>query len=525
MATASLTEDRRASTLYETEEWISLEDWLTVLAGFFCVVFVLYLHFAGSSLAMPAFRWTTERAFTATVEASRAPLAALAKDAEVSGEARLARAVAVVAAASATRDRAAIGAAAKGLQEAAGHTEDRQLAKRAGKLATPLVQGAGAVVGRVFSLENLRRAVVVGGGVLVVAAVCVALIGGSVARFLLGFPIVYALAWVAQIVAGNMTVHYWGLEYVVFALVIGLVVSNVVGTPAWLLEAVRTEFYIRTGLVILGAGLLFLEIVAAGAVGIVQAVLVVTATWFVCLWLARRLRVEDGFAAMLCTAVSVCGVSAAIAAYGAVRGDRRKLSYVTSLVLVVAVPMMILEPWAAKLLGFPDLVAGAWLGGTLDTSASVVAAGALISESALKVGTIVKFSQNVLIGVIAFLLALWWVMRSGAGTGERPSVALVWQRFPKFVLGFLVASATFSFLLDADTVRETKSTLAGLRTVWFALAFTCIGLETRFTDLIRMDGGRPAVAFIGAQAFNILWALLMAFLLFGGVLFAAPRLG
>jgi uncharacterized membrane protein YadS len=187
--------------------------------------------------------------------------------------------------------------------------------------------------------------------------------------------------------------------------------------------------------------------------------------------------------------------------------------------------MMILEPWAAKLLGFPDLVAGAWLGGTLDTSASVVAAGALISESALKVGTIVKFSQNVLIGVIAFLLALWWVMRSGAGTGERPSVALVWQRFPKFVLGFLVASATFSFLLDADTVRETKSTLAGLRTVWFALAFTCIGLETRFTDLIRMDGGRPAVAFIGAQAFNILWALLMAFLLFGGVLFAAPRLG
>ncbi len=118
--------------------------------------------------------------------------------------------------------------------------------------------------------------------------------------------------------------------------------------PAWLAPAVRTEFYIKTGLVILGSSLLFQEILQAGALGMVQAVLVVAAVWAFAYWLARRLRVDEEFAAMLSTAVSICGVSAAIAACGAIQGDRRKLSYITTLVLLCAVPMMVLMPWAAK---------------------------------------------------------------------------------------------------------------------------------------------------------------------------------
>jgi uncharacterized membrane protein YadS len=90
------------------------------------------------------------------------------------------------------------------------------------------------------------------------------------------------------------------------------------------------------------------------------------------------------------------------------------------------------------------------------------------------------------------------------------------------VLGFIVASAVFSFLLHIDTVNATKSALGELRTWWFALAFVSIGLETRFTDLVKMEGGRPAVAFIAAQAFNVVWTLLLAYLLFGGILFAVP---
>src|SRR5206468_5907471 len=190
------------------------------------------------------------------------------------------------------------------------------------------------------------------------------------------------------------------------------------------------------GLVILGAGILFFEIVQAGALGIVQALLVVVVIWYICFWLSRKFRVDDEFAVMLSTAVSICGVSAAIATCGAIQGDKKKLSYVTSLVLICAVPMMIVMPWIVKSFQMPDIVAGAWLGGTLDTSASVVAAGALISDVAMKTGVIVKFSQNALIGVAAFILVVWWAYKAKAQTsGERPSAAIIWERFPKFVLG------------------------------------------------------------------------------------------
>jgi uncharacterized membrane protein YadS len=525
MAEVGVAEDRRASILYDTEDWVGVEDWLTVLSGFFTVVFVLYLFYVGTRVEMPTFRWTTDAEFGATVAANRSVIETLGRDAGGRGEAGLAAAATALRAAVEQGGRAGIGAAAVKLGAAAKASRDPGLAKRGADIARRLGGDAQALAGRVFSAENLGRSLGLGAAYLIVCALGVALIGGSVGRFVAGFPVVYGLAWLAQIIAGNATLHYWGLEYVVFALGIGLFVSNVLGVPRWLMEAVKTEYYIRTGLVILGAGLLFSEILQAGYLGIIQAVLVVSVVWYLCFRLAQRLGVDDGFAVMLSTAVAICGVSAAIAAYGAIRGDRKKLSYVTSLVLMVAVPMMVVQPWIAKLLGMPDLVAGAWLGGTLDTSASVVAAGALISEAAMKVGTIVKFSQNVLIGVVAFMLAFWWVLREGAQSGERPSASLIWNRFPKFVVGFLVTSFVFSFLLEPEAVSATKGLLGGLRTVWFALAFTCIGLETRFADLVAMEGGRPALAFVGAQAVNVLWALLLSYLLFGGLLFRAPAIG
>ena len=347
-------------------------------------------------------------------------------------------------------------------------------------------------------------------------------LGGSAARYAAGFPIVFALAWFAQVLAGNATASYWGIEYVIFALVLGLIISNVVGVPGWLAEAVRTEYYIKTGLVIMGATILFQEIMTAGALGMLQAVAVVIVVWYFSFWFAKRLRLDDEFSAILSSAVSICGVSAAIATCGAIQGDRRKLSYVASVVLIVAVPMIVIQPWIIRWLHLPDVVGGAWLGGTLDTTGSVVAAGALISETAMKIGTIVKFSQNVLIGFAAFFLSVWWTMRKPAEGQERPTAAVIWERFPKFVLGFIVASLVFSLLVDAETVKATKSLIAGLRTWWFALAFVSIGLETKFTDLLSMENGRPLVVFLGAQFVNLVWTLLLAYLIFGGVLFDPP---
>lgn len=188
--------------------------------------------------------------------------------------------------------------------------------------------------------------------------------------------------------------------------------------------------------------------------------------------------------------------------------------------------MLVFQPMIAKYIGLSDVVAGAWIGGTLDTSGSVVAAGALISERAMKTGVIVKMSQNVLIGVAAFILSIVWTFKKAEKVpgGEKPSLMEIWYRFPKFVLGFIIASVVFSFFLNQETIDAVKGPLIWLRTMWFALAFTCIGLETRFADLVEMGGGKPALAFVVAQTANIIWTLILAYLLFGGVLFPAPQL-
>jgi uncharacterized integral membrane protein (TIGR00698 family) len=384
--------------------------------------------------------------------------------------------------------------------------------------------GVGELGGRLLSGENLQRALELGALLLVPIAAGAFLLGSRLPAFLPGFGVLYLLAWLAQAVAGNAAVSGWGLEYVLFALAIGLAISHTSGVPEWLLPAVRTEFYIKTGLVVLGASILFDDIVRAGLLGIAQAVVVILSVWFFSFWLARRLRIDDELNTMMATAVSICGVSAAIAACGAIQGDRKKLSYVTSLVLVVAMPMMVVMPWIARATGMPELVAGAWLGGTLDTSAAVVAGGELISEAARDAAVVVKLSQNALIGVAAFLLTVWWTFRQQTPAAPGTSAAVIWERFPKFVLGFVAASLFFSFALDGAVVGETRGLLTGIRTVLFAMAFVSIGLETSVTSLVKTDDGRPAVAFLGGQTFNVVVTLLMAYLLFGGGLFALPVL-
>lgn len=374
-----------------------------------------------------------------------------------------------------------------------------------------------ADLGRIFSTQNLWSIVQASLVVVLLSSVVLAASLGRVAR---GFPagacVVLALSWLAQALAAHSGVKELGLEYVVFALGLGLLWSHALPRPDWLMCAVRTEFFIKTGIVILGAGMLFGDLLQAGAPGLVQALLVIPVVWHITFRIARRLKVDDEFGVMLSTAVSICGVSAAIAACGAIQGDKKKLSYVTSVVLLCAIPMMILMPWCVKWLGLGEAVGGAWLGGTLDTSGSVLAATEMLGETATKTGTVVKLSQNVLIGVAAFVLSLWWSLRARKDgmAVARPGMRVIWERFPKFVIGFIAASLVFSFLLSPEVVKACSKSLKGLREIWFAAAFVCIGLETRLGDLAKLGGGRPALAFLGGQAVNVAWTLLLAWMLF-----------
>ena len=339
----------------------------------------------------------------------------------------------------------------------------------------------------------------------------------KVNAFIIAFPLLFILTVLALIIAGNKQVKALNLEAVIFSLTIGLIIGNLFKLPEWFRQALSTELFVKIGLVLLGTSVIFSDILKAGSLGLIQALVVVLSVWYVAYWLCKKLKVDDDLTMMIASAVSICGVSAAIATAGAIKGDPKKLSYVISLVLVTAIPMMIFMPYIAQYFELSQEVTGAWLGGTIDTTGAVVASGTLVGETALKISTIVKFSQNVLLGLAAFAISVYWTYSSKDKPGEveKPTLGVIWERFPKFVIGFMAASLLFSFILSPTVVGDVKESLKSIQTMWFVLAFTSIGLETKFSDIFNPSGQRPFYAFLLAQVFNIFVTLIIAYSLFG----------
>lgn len=351
---------------------------------------------------------------------------------------------------------------------------------------------------------------------LVISVIGLILSGKSLKNYFWGFLAIFVLTLIAQIVSSFTGFKNFGLETVLFSLVIGLLISNLFNLPEWLRSALNTELYVKIGLVLLGATILFGDILTAGGYGILQAVVVVFGVWYFAFWIAKILKVDDEYATMLASAVSICGVSAAIATAGAINGDKKKLSMVVSLVLIVAIPMMIFMPIIAKWIGLSEAVTGAWLGGTIDTTGAVVGAGTIAGEDGLKYATIIKFSQNVLLGIAAFAISIFWAYRNKRGEKrERVSLSILWERFPKFVLGFMLVSLFYSFILSPELANSSGSLLKSFCNFWFALAFISIGLETRFSDFKAADNKGPVYAFLAAQGFNIILTLVVAYVIFG----------
>lgn len=331
------------------------------------------------------------------------------------------------------------------------------------------------------------------------------------------FPIVFMLTVLALILAGNSTIKAYNLEAVIFSLMIGLFIRNFFKLPDWFREALSTELYVKIGLILLGTTVIFGDILKAGSLGLIQALVVVLSVWYFAFWVCKKLKIDKEMSLMLSSAVSICGVSAAIATSGAIKGDSKKLSYVISLVLITAIPMMIFMPYMAEWMGLSQAVTGAWLGGSIDTTGAVVASGSLVGEEALKISTIVKFSQNVLLGLAAFAISIYWTYAKSVDDEtkqDKPTLKIIWERFPKFVLGFVFASLLFSFVISPDQVDLVKGSLKNLQGLWFTLAFTSIGLETNFKELFAQDNKKPLYAFLIAQTFNVVVTLLIALVLF-----------
>jgi uncharacterized integral membrane protein (TIGR00698 family) len=351
----------------------------------------------------------------------------------------------------------------------------------------------------------------------IIAILSASVLGKSVVGTIKGFPIVFALTSLALILAGNAFLKNWNLEAVIFSLTIGLVLSNFFTLPSWLTESLSTELFVKIGLILLGTSVIFGDILKAGSLGLIQALIVVISVWYFAFWISKKMGIDEEFAIMISSAVSICGVSAAIATSGAIKGDSKKLSYVISIVLITAIPMIIFLPFIAQALGLSQAVTGAWLGGTIDTTGAVIASGTMVGEEALKISTIVKFSQNVLLGFAAFAISIYWTMtnnQSDTVKENKPTLGIIWERFPKFVLGFIAASLLFSFVISSETIDSVKGGFKALQGLWFALAFTSIGLETKFADLFSKEGKKPLYAFLIAQLFNVFVTLAVAYVLF-----------
>jgi uncharacterized membrane protein YadS len=338
------------------------------------------------------------------------------------------------------------------------------------------------------------------------------------------FLVVFLLAVFAYVLAGQKVIKHYNLEYALWALVVGLLISNTVGTPAWLRSAVRTEFYIKTGLVLLGAEILFNRLLTLGVPGVfvswVATPIVLISTYA---FGQRVLRMPSKSLNMvICADMSVCGVSAAVATAAACRAKREELSLAIGLSLTFTVIMMVVMPAIINLLDMGPVLGGAWIGGTIDSTGAVAAAGGILGDTALAVAVTIKMIQNILIGAVAFGVAVYWVMYvDRASRHDRPRVVEIWRRFPKFILGFLAASLVFSTIAasgpegNAIVSAVHSGTSEVLRGWFFCFAFVSIGLETNFRELRHyLAGGKPLTLYLCGQALNLALTLAMAWLMF-----------
>jgi uncharacterized integral membrane protein (TIGR00698 family) len=346
-------------------------------------------------------------------------------------------------------------------------------------------------------------------------------------KFIPGFAVIFIISFICMVISKQATIKYWGISYVLFALAAGLIISNFFEVPEFLKAGGQTEFFVKIGLVCMGATIMFSVVLKAGIVGVVQAVLVATTVWFMTYYICRKFGVSERFSAIIASANSICGVSATIAAGGAMQGDPKEVSYMVAWVLVCAVILILIMPPIAMWLKLPNNMAGAWIGGVIDNTGAVIAAGEMIrGKAAVDAAAMVKMAQNVLIGIAAFLMALWATVtldRRENPDVEKPSFMEIWYRFPKFVVGFLVASLVVSFIVEpawgAKAAKAVGKLCKAYRSWFFTFCFVAIGLETNFRELVSVGGGRPAIAYWLSQTANAIWTLFIVWILWSGTFF------
>lgn len=354
--------------------------------------------------------------------------------------------------------------------------------------------------------------------------------GGKIKEYLPAFAVLFVLAVIVRLVSAEFTLNRY-LEWAFWALIIGLAISNTVGVPAWLRPAIRTEFYIKTGLVVMGFSVLFSNIAKFGLYGlgiawVVTPIVIIFMWWFG----TTVLKIDNKpLVITVASATSVCGTSAAIATGAAAGAKKNDLGVAISISIIFTILMMVFEPMIIKAVGMTPLMGGALIGGTVDSTGAVVLAGNALGPEGEQAAVLVKSIQNILIGFIAFFVALFFTTKVENNSGAKVGASEIWTRFPKFIIGFFVASLVASFIIQplagSDEVKAINSVLSQYKNWAFVLAFTSIGLDTNFRSIIKqMHGGKVLWLYIVGQLFNIVLTFFAVWLLLSGVIFEVPVL-
>jgi len=355
--------------------------------------------------------------------------------------------------------------------------------------------------------------------------------GESVKYYIPAYSVLFILAILVRFISAEYTLNRY-LEWAFWALIVGLVISNTVGVPQWLKPAVQTEYYIKAGLVVMGFSVLFSNIINFGLYGLGIA-WIVTPIVIIFMWFfgTKVLKIDNKpLVITLATATSVCGTSAAIAAGASSKAKKTDLSLAVSISIIFTVIMMVFEPILIKATGLGELMGGALIGGTIDSTGAVTVAGTALGETAQTAAVLVKSIQNILIGFIAFAVAIFFSTRVENGDGKtNVSAAEIWYRLPKFILGFFAASLIASFIFLPAVGSESVSSINGVLDQYknwaFVLAFTSIGLDTNFREIKeQFRGGKPLVLYIVGQLFNILLTFIAVYVLLSGKIFPIPVL-
>lgn len=372
---------------------------------------------------------------------------------------------------------------------------------------------------------------------LAVFSISTRIMGIRPGEFVPAFVFVYVAAVVIASIGAWEYASRYNLEAPLVALAAGLVISNFIGLPRWLDAGFRVEYYIKTGIVLLGATLPFTLVVWAGPVAILQATIVSITTFLVIFFVGKRLGLDRRLCATLGAGGAVCGVSASIAIAGAVGAKKEHAPIAITMVIVWAIVMIFFLPFASRMLGLHAGIAGAWIGTSEFADAAGFAAaqayGSLAerlpgldgtTDQAVNTFTLMKVvGRDVWIGIWAFILSIvattrWDVERVGprAGAGE------IWRRFPKFVLGFAVASLLVTGVASGYELEQYEAVvrpdfvdpIRTLRTWAFIFCFFSIGLTTRFRELAAA-GARPFWAFTSGVAVNVVIGFVLSVVVFG----------